>query len=97
DWLCQQKFELERLEHSYWHTVSEQRLQNHTEASVKQQEPGIGKLSSTYNNLCLQMVGLIQKGKAPQGSIAPLLIPRDSLFKLDVDDDIWQDIDWPWG
>ncbi|KAI6103899.1 hypothetical protein EDD16DRAFT_1707918 [Pisolithus croceorrhizus] len=38
------------------------------------------------------MVGLIQKGKAPQGSIAPLLIQRDSLFKLDVDDDIWQDI-----
>ncbi|KAI6102924.1 hypothetical protein F5141DRAFT_1217495 [Pisolithus sp. B1] len=38
------------------------------------------------------MVGLIHKGKAPRGSIAPLLIPRDSLFKLDVDDDIWQDV-----
>ncbi|KAI6018346.1 hypothetical protein EDC04DRAFT_2869985 [Pisolithus marmoratus] len=50
------------------------------------------KLASSYNNLCLQMVGLIHKGKAPQGSIAPLLIPRDSLFKLDVDDDIWQDV-----
>ncbi|KAI6102721.1 hypothetical protein EDD16DRAFT_1696536 [Pisolithus croceorrhizus] len=70
------QFELQRLEHSYQHTVSEQRLQNHIEAS----------LASTYNNLCLQM------GKAPQGSIAPLLIQRDSLFKLDVDDDIWQDI-----
>ncbi|KAI6154752.1 hypothetical protein BKA82DRAFT_4010519 [Pisolithus tinctorius] len=56
--LCQRKFELERLEHSYRQTLS----------------------------------GLIHKGKAPQGSIAPLLIPRDSLFKLDVDDDIWQDI-----
>ncbi|KAI5994553.1 hypothetical protein F5J12DRAFT_726322, partial [Pisolithus orientalis] len=55
-------------------------------------EPGIAKLASSYNNLCLQIVGLIHKGKAPQGSIAPLLIPRDSLFKLDVDDDIWQDI-----
>ncbi|KAI5999920.1 hypothetical protein EDD15DRAFT_2386268 [Pisolithus albus] len=82
DRLRQRKFELERLERSYWHTVSEQRRQNHTEAS----------LASSYNNLCLQMVGLIQKGKAPQGSIAPLLIPRDSLFKLDVDDDIWQDV-----
>ncbi|KAI6023465.1 hypothetical protein EDC04DRAFT_2869550 [Pisolithus marmoratus] len=76
------QFELERLERSYWHTVSEQRLQYHTEASVKR----------SYNKLCLQMVGLIHKGKAPQGSIAPLLIPRDSLFKLDVDDDIWQDV-----
>ncbi|KAI6098777.1 hypothetical protein EV401DRAFT_2061976 [Pisolithus croceorrhizus] len=86
------QFEMERLEHSYQHTVSEQRLQNHTEASVKRCEPGIGKPASSYNNLCLQMVGLIQQGKAPQGSIAPLLIPRDSLFKLDVDDDIWQDV-----
>ncbi|KAI6037646.1 hypothetical protein EDC04DRAFT_2868602 [Pisolithus marmoratus] len=86
------QFELERLERSYRHTVSEQRLQYHTEASVKRREPGIVKLASSYNNLCLQMVGLIHKGKAPQGSIAPLLIPRDSLFKLDVDDDIWQDV-----
>ncbi|KAI6153024.1 hypothetical protein BKA82DRAFT_4349407 [Pisolithus tinctorius] len=78
------QFELERLEFSYQQTLSE--------ASVKQQEPGIAKLASSYNNLCLQIVGLIHKGKAPQGSIAPLLIPRDSLFKLDVDDDIWQDV-----
>ncbi|KAI6022550.1 hypothetical protein EDC04DRAFT_2575210 [Pisolithus marmoratus] len=92
DRLRQRKFELERLERSYRHTVSEQRLQYHTEASVKWREPGIVKLASSYNKLCLQMVGLIHKGKAPHGSIAPLLIPRDSLFKLDVDDDIWQDV-----
>ncbi|KAI6009918.1 hypothetical protein BKA83DRAFT_4504202 [Pisolithus microcarpus] len=72
--------------------LEEQRLQYHTEASVKRQEPGIVKLATSYNNLCLQMIGLIHKGKAPRGSIAPLLIPRDSLFKLDVDDDIWQDV-----
>ncbi|KAI6132563.1 hypothetical protein EDD16DRAFT_1514690 [Pisolithus croceorrhizus] len=90
----------ESLSWKYWNihinTVSavleEQRLQYKTEASVKQQEPGIVKLASSYNNLCLQMVGLIHKGKAPRGSNAPLLIPRDSLFKLDVDDDIWQDV-----
>ncbi|KAI6029186.1 hypothetical protein BKA83DRAFT_4461857 [Pisolithus microcarpus] len=85
------QFELERLEHSYRQTVSEQRLQNHTETSVKQHEPGIVKLSTNYNNMCLQMAALIHQGKAPQGSIAPVLIPRDALFKLDVDDDIWQD------
>ncbi|KAI6150895.1 hypothetical protein BKA82DRAFT_4013521 [Pisolithus tinctorius] len=58
DCLCQQKFELERLEQSYQQTVS----------------------------------ALICQGKAPQGAIAPILIQRDGLFKLDVDDDIWQDI-----
>ncbi|KAI6127587.1 hypothetical protein EDD16DRAFT_1516581 [Pisolithus croceorrhizus] len=39
------------------------RLQNHTEASVKRCEPGIGKPASSYNNLCLQMMlalGMIQ-------------------------------------
>ncbi|KAI6009904.1 hypothetical protein BKA83DRAFT_4069546, partial [Pisolithus microcarpus] len=71
--------------------TKEQRLQNHTEPSVKQCEPGIVKLSSNYNNMCLQMAALIHQGIAPQGSIAPVLIPRDALFKLDVDDDIWQD------
>ncbi|KAI6114554.1 hypothetical protein F5141DRAFT_1188004 [Pisolithus sp. B1] len=76
--LHQRKFELERLECSYRQTVSEQRLQNHTETFVKQCEPGL-------------MAALIQQGKAPVGSIAPVLIPRDALFKLDVDDDIWQD------
>ncbi|KAI6010472.1 hypothetical protein BKA83DRAFT_4503479 [Pisolithus microcarpus] len=37
------------------------------------------------------MAALIHQGKAPQGSIVPVLIPKDALFKLDVDDDIWQD------
>ncbi|KAI6141463.1 hypothetical protein BKA82DRAFT_4331723 [Pisolithus tinctorius] len=82
DCLCQQKFELERLEWSYQQTVSEKKLQIHVE----------GSLSTSYNNLCLQLVALIRQGKAPQGAIAPILIQRDGLFKLDVDDDIWQDI-----
>ncbi|KAI6135372.1 hypothetical protein EDD17DRAFT_1779101 [Pisolithus thermaeus] len=52
---------------------------------------GFADLAKTQNSSYLQ-VCLIHKGKAPRGSIAPLLIPRDSLFKLDVDDDIWQDV-----
>ncbi|KAI6145453.1 hypothetical protein BKA82DRAFT_3940592, partial [Pisolithus tinctorius] len=70
----------------------EQKLQIHEEGSVRRREPGIVKLSTSYNNLCLQLVALIRQGKAPQGAIAPILIQRDGLFKLDVDDDIWQDI-----
>ena len=70
----------------------EQKLLDHTEASVKRREPGIQKLAMSYNNLCIQMVTLLCQGKAPQGSVAPLPISKDGLFKLDVDDDIWQDI-----
>ena len=35
---------------------------------------------------------LICQGKAPAGAILPLDIPREGLFKLDVDNDIWQDV-----
>jgi hypothetical protein len=35
---------------------------------------------------------LIASGRAPPGSAAPQPIQRDGLFKLDVDDDIWQDV-----
>jgi hypothetical protein len=35
---------------------------------------------------------MIKKKKAPRGAISPLAIEMDNLFKLDVDDDIWQDI-----
>ena len=71
---------------------TEQKLHGHTEASVKCREPGIQKLAASYNNLCIQMAALICQGKAPHGSVAPLQISRDGLFKLDVDDDVWQDI-----
>jgi hypothetical protein len=33
-----------------------------------------------------------EKGKAPLGAVAPHVIEKDNVFKLDVDDDIWQDI-----
>jgi hypothetical protein len=34
---------------------------------------------------------LIKQRRAPGGAISPLEIPQEGLFKLDVDDDIWQD------
>ncbi|KAI5988921.1 hypothetical protein EDC04DRAFT_2614423 [Pisolithus marmoratus] len=52
---------------------------------------GLADLATLQSNSYLQMAALIHQGKAPQGSIAPVLVPRDALFKLYVDDDIWQD------
>ncbi|KAG2087443.1 uncharacterized protein F5147DRAFT_748525 [Suillus discolor] len=43
--------------------------------------PGILKLITTYN--C---------GEAPPYAVPPHIIPRDGIFQLDVDDDIWQDV-----
>jgi hypothetical protein len=71
---------------------AEKKLHAHTQSSVKRREPGILKLATTYNDLCRQLSKLIATNKAPEGAIQPDLIQRDGLFKLDVDDDIWQDI-----
>ncbi|KZS99491.1 uncharacterized protein LAESUDRAFT_667904, partial [Laetiporus sulphureus 93-53] len=92
DRLRHRKFEIERLERSYRQTVSERKLTSHTENSVKRREPGILKLTKAYNELCKQLVGLIQKKKSPPRAVAPVPIEVNGLFKLDVDDDIWQDV-----
>lgn len=42
--------------------------------------------------MCRQLALLIQQRKAPIGAVQPQEIVREGLFKLDVDDDIWQDI-----
>ena len=51
----------------------EQKLLDHTEASVKRREPGIQKLAMSYNNLCIQMVTLLRQGsgKGPTGFSCP--------------------------
>jgi len=51
------------------------------------------KLTSSYNDLCHQLTGLLASGQALPGSAAPQPIQHDGLFKLDVNDDIWQDVE----
>ncbi|KII82995.1 hypothetical protein PLICRDRAFT_119974 [Plicaturopsis crispa FD-325 SS-3] len=92
DRLRQRKFELERLEREYRHTVNEKNLRSHTKERIRTREPGILSLAKSYNALCDQLVSLIRRGRALPGAIAPTPIAREGLFKLDVDDDIWQDI-----
>ncbi|KDR70808.1 hypothetical protein GALMADRAFT_75558 [Galerina marginata CBS 339.88] len=92
DRLRQRKFEIESLERAYRNTMNHSKLQKHTEQSFKKKEPGIQALARNYNKLCSELVKLIDSRKAPRGAVAPLQIQLDGLFKLDVDDDIWQDI-----
>ncbi|KAF9236950.1 hypothetical protein BU15DRAFT_88926 [Melanogaster broomeanus] len=55
-------------------------------------EPTLIRLVSTYNTLCGILSALIRQCKAVHGAVAPHPIPRDKLYELDVDDDIWQDV-----
>ncbi|KAF9070217.1 hypothetical protein BDP27DRAFT_1382877 [Rhodocollybia butyracea] len=86
------KFELDCLERSYQKQRSEQRINEHTQDSVKRRDPAIADLACRYNKLCNDMHRLIQQKKAPRNSVAPLKIEMEGLFDLDVDDDIWLDI-----
>jgi len=92
DQLRQQKFELENLERAYRKTVNHLKLEKHAQSQLRRKEPGIQTTAKKYNKLCSDLSKMIEKHAAPRGAIAPLPIELDSLFKLDVDDDIWQDI-----
>lgn len=70
----------------------ESKLHEHISSQVKRHEPGIMQLCKKYNDLCADMSQMIEKKQAPINAVAPLPIIREGLFKLDVDDDIWQDI-----
>ena len=92
DRLRQRKFELEILERAYRKTVNHLKLEKHAQSQVKRKEPGIQALARKYNNLCDELSGLIKAKKAPRGAIVPVKIVMEGLFKLDVDDNVWQDI-----
>ncbi|KZT06587.1 uncharacterized protein LAESUDRAFT_653002, partial [Laetiporus sulphureus 93-53] len=51
-------------------------------------ELSINKLAKTYNGLCKQMYDLMKKCVVSCFAIAPMPIEANTLFKLDVDDDI---------
>ena len=38
------------------------------------------------------MADLVKQGRAPPSAMVPDPIKNDGLFKLDVDDSIWQDV-----
>lgn len=77
--------------------LSEQRINEHTQDSVKRRDPGIADLTRKYNRLCDDMATLIRQKKAPRNAIAPVKIEMEGLFDLDVDDDIWLDIGLGYG
>src|ERR1700676_2642496 len=62
------------------------------EASLKRREPTILRLPKNYNYLCRQIRTLIHQKKSPAGAMPPQEIVREGLFKLDIDDEIWQDV-----
>ncbi|KAJ7799459.1 hypothetical protein B0H14DRAFT_2617038 [Mycena olivaceomarginata] len=62
--------------------------------AVKRREKGIQHLAFEYNKQCAKVAQLIRDKNAPRGMLAPRPIPDGELWKLDVDDEIWENV-WP--
>ncbi|KAG6835143.1 hypothetical protein H0H93_004459, partial [Arthromyces matolae] len=89
------KFELERLGRSFQKhsNNNEKKLTDHTTSAVKRREPTITRLARLYNEHCATITRMIDEKKAPRRAQRPSKIDLKGLFSLDVDSDIWQDVD----
>ncbi|KAF7970090.1 hypothetical protein HWV62_25014 [Athelia sp. TMB] len=95
DRLRQRKFELERLERSYRHTINDSKADSQVQDALKRRAPAIQRLAKTYNSLCDSLSGMLRqrnRGQVPPGAVAPEKSPEGGLWALDVDDSIWQDV-----
>ncbi|KAF8574524.1 hypothetical protein K439DRAFT_1649758 [Ramaria rubella] len=90
--LREQRFELARIEHSYTHSVNENKLHDHTEEQIKCKEPRIKELVWKDNKLCLSLAQHIESKCAPPNSFAPMQINLHGVFQIDINDPIWVDV-----
>ena len=74
-------------------TIIDRKLQQHIDIQLKKRDPTIQQLVRSYNNLCKGITALITSKKAPKGSVAPMEIDGKGIFQLDVDNEIWLDLD----
>ncbi|KAG6836295.1 hypothetical protein H0H93_009388 [Arthromyces matolae] len=93
--LRERKFELDRLERAYRQTTSsEVKLHGHIKSSVKRHEPGIMSLVAKYNKLCEEMEVMKKDPQMTTPGPVPSKLQKEGLFKLDVDDAIWENSVW---
>ena len=52
---------------------------------------GIGSLVSRFNKVVQQMEKLHDGGEAPRGSHVPRHLDMKKIFRLDINDEIWND------
>ncbi|KAJ7727054.1 hypothetical protein B0H16DRAFT_1331768 [Mycena metata] len=90
--LQHRKFEMDPVERACRRLLNDAKLHSHTEAAVKRREPTIARTCAEYNKICAQLQKLIDNRQAPRNAIAPLPIPSKGLWKLDVDDAIFQNV-----
>ncbi|KAJ7872677.1 hypothetical protein B0H14DRAFT_3563287 [Mycena olivaceomarginata] len=77
-----------------WERAEQHKLRSHTEAAIKRRQPKINNLVREYNKICDAIGDEIRGRRAPARTIPPERIDMWTLYALDVDDSIWQDVGW---
>ncbi|KAH7096184.1 hypothetical protein BKA62DRAFT_625285, partial [Auriculariales sp. MPI-PUGE-AT-0066] len=86
------KFERARLERHFRAQIQQNRDHEQAKEAVHRREKGLNRMIASYNALVSQMEELAKAGKAPtRRVITPRRIDPRQLFRLDVDDEIWQE------
>lgn len=67
-------------------------MRSNISRATSRREGTIKNIATNYNATCKKMKVLVATKKAPEGALPPPEVVTARLFKLDVDDDVWQDI-----
>ena len=58
---------------------------------ITRHQPNILNLLKKYNELCVELQGLIRDGRATAGACSPRKLESNEVYSLDVDAPIWDD------
>ena len=90
--LCAHKFELATLDHAHSTRILDQKTKVHVEKAVHHCSSGIDATMKKYNVKIKEISEYRRTSRAISKSayILPLLL-KEGLYKMDVDQDIWED------
>ncbi|KAF9516417.1 hypothetical protein BS47DRAFT_1360268 [Hydnum rufescens UP504] len=90
--LCVHKFKLATLDHAHSTWILDQKTKVHVEKVVHHHSPRIDAMMKKYNVKIKEMAEYHQTSRTISKSayIPPLLL-KEGLYKMDVDQDIWED------
>ncbi|KAF9503957.1 hypothetical protein BS47DRAFT_1401906 [Hydnum rufescens UP504] len=85
------KFELATLDCTNSSCILDQKTKAHVEKAVKNRSGGIEATVKKYNARLKELVVLRGRGGIWRDAYIPPMLTMDGLYKLDVDQDIWED------